>query len=263
MTRNTDVQELRRQLAALKAEVDRLTQELADLRAASTRAEEEYLKTIAELRANAHAPEDLNALHAAEAETLRLKERLKTCRTEKQDLQTTITNLRAEIARIQSDLAATVKQTASSLGELKQSISRNVQREITAAELLEKLIAKKYTDIRDAVLSRVHRTHRKTYSTAAAFLHVESMGATWCMYQVNEAKILQLTALDRDQIKACDDQRLLVLEQMLYDLTLYYTMHNETKTRYANKHVTVFIKAFKLTEESPDGEAANSTDDEP
>jgi hypothetical protein len=88
------------------------------------------------------------------------------------------------------------------------------------------------------------------------------MVATWCMYQANEAKILQLTELDRDKRKACDDQRLLVLEQMLYDLTLYYTMNNETKTRYANKHVTAFIKAFKLTEEPPDGEADYSTDDE-
>jgi hypothetical protein len=88
------------------------------------------------------------------------------------------------------------------------------------------------------------------------------------MYQANEAKILQLpqqdlTQLDRDQRKACDKQRLLVLEQMLYELTLYYTMNNEPRTRYANKHVTAFIQAFELTEEQPEGLAANSTDDEP
>jgi hypothetical protein len=238
------------------------------LRDANKTAEQGYLKQITDLRANTHSPADLDALHAAQAETLRLKERLKTYRTEKQDLQTTITALRAEIARMQRDLAATVKDTTTSLGELKQSISRNVQREISAAELLEKLIARQYTDIRDAVRKRASRTHRKTYSTAAAFLHVESMGATWCMYQANEAKILQLpqqdlTQQDRDKRKACNDQRLLVLEQMLYDLTLYYTMLNEPRTRYANKHVTAFIEAFKLTEEPPDGLAPNSTDDEP
>ena len=78
------------------------------------------------------------------------------------------------------------------------------------------------------------------------------MGATWCTYQ----KFLQ-------QRNKSDTDLKLILEQMLYDLTLGFSMANDKHTRYASGHVREFIAAFGLAvPEQGDNDAEFSTDDE-
>jgi hypothetical protein len=78
------------------------------------------------------------------------------------------------------------------------------------------------------------------------------MDATWYNYD----KFLK-------QRNRPDKDLLLILEQMLYDLTLWFAMANDKHTRYDNAHVRAFIAAFGLAEPEPgDADAEFSTDDE-
>jgi hypothetical protein len=83
------------------------------------------------------------------------------------------------------------------------------------------------------------------------------MGATWYNYE----KFLK-------QVHKPDADLKLILEQMLYDLTLWYSMENSkhVHTRYANAHVGAFIAAFGLAHIEPvyhDIIPVSSSDDEP
>ncbi len=65
------------------------------------------------------------------------------------------------------------------------------------------------------------------------------------------------------QIKKYEDNRDLVLRQMLYDLTMWYSMENRPhKTRYMSHHVQAFITAFDLDNNELTNSNVDSSDDD-
>jgi hypothetical protein len=142
---------------------------------------------------------------------------------------------------------------------LRKEISANVQKQIAVGSLFEKLYPgqpqkPQFTAIRDAVAERANKT-QTLYSPAAAFLILESMGGTWAEYLANES--------DAQTAKAKHDRRVLVLEMLLYDLTMWFSMANVPHTRYTSRNVQKFITAFELpTLELANDQAASSSDDD-
>jgi hypothetical protein len=135
--------------------------------------------------------------------------------------------------------------------------------------LAEKLNQEQYTAIRDAVSVGNTKT-KKSYTDASLFLILESMGGTWKMYldrvkgkkppeQTVNTFNLQLS----NETKAWEADRDLVLRQMLYDLTMWFSIRNNPKkTRYLSHNASEFIAAFGLdTDETANG-TIYSTDDE-
>ena len=258
---NTDLAALTRESQARQDTIDRLTRDIQNLNAAHATALGALQDELDKLKSKPTppaAPHDDAALHAALADVRRLQAELKTCTTNKQVLQRDISDLRQQISDMTRELKNTVATNQTRLTDLKQTISRNTQREISRSELMKLLLAQDYPAIRDAVQGRATQP-RRVYSTAAVFLHLESMGATWKMYLANEAESQKTD----DQKKKVMDRRFLVLEQMLYDLTLWFSMLNNVKTRYCSAHVTAFIHAFGLrNDETRDPNAEASSDED-
>ena len=246
LTHNTEVEALQRQVQEKNKRIAELEAALAALRL------EEHTAPPAP------PPADDTALRAAEQQVRALQAELEAHKKYARNLQADVARLKAQIAEITSSLQSKVTKHQAGLTDLKQTISRNTQRQISKAVLMQLLIAKDYRGIRAAVEGRA-ALPRTNYSTAAVFLHLESMGATWKMHLDNEAR-LQVTD---DQKKAVMDRRHLVLEQMLYDLTLWFSMLNDVKTRYCSAHVAAFIRAFDLRPDEVTGnEPEASSDDE-
>ena len=259
---NNHVEELDAARAQLKVATDKIAQLEHDMAARDTEIADLHAD-IAKLEAQlAGRTEDTDALSAANADARRLRkqlsdvEKVKTkLEADKETLARTVAGLEAQITKMTIALGDTVSIGKKRIRDLKAAISLNTQRRISAAELLQKLKQKDYHAIRDAVKAHARR-ERKPFSTAAAFLHLESMGATWYNYD----KFLK-------QEHRPDTDLKLILEQMLYDLTLWYSMENSkhVHTRYANAHVRAFIAAFGLAHNEPvyhDISPAPSTDDE-
>ena len=250
LTHNTEVEALQRQVQEKNKRIAELEAALAALRL-----DVDALKHVAP---PAPPPADDTALRAAEEQVRKLQAELEAHKKYARNLQADVARLKAQIAEITSSLQSKVTKHQAGLTDLKQTISRNTQRQISKSVLMELLLAHNYTAIRDAVKARAELA-RTTYSTAAVFLHLESMGATWKMYELNEARP-QDTDEDKEKVM---QRRHLVLEQMLYDLTLWFSMLNDVKTRYCSAHVAAFIRAFDLRpDEVTDNEPEASSDDE-
>jgi hypothetical protein len=86
------------------------------------------------------------------------------------------------------------------------------------------------------------------------------MGATWCVYEQNEKNIAKLqSGADGTELYK---KRLTVLRQMIYDLTIWFSMDNDKYTRYASAYVAAFIRNFGLENTEPADGDQPSTDDE-
>ncbi len=170
-----------------------------------------------------------------------------------------IMDLKAKLANISAELDKAVRIQWTGLKHIQNTISANVQTQIALAELAQKLENKQYTDIRDAVRTSDSNRKKTIYTPAALFLILESMGGTWCMY-------LKFV-MDKRQIRTWDlyrEDRDLVLHQMLYDLTMWFSISNTPKkTRYMSSHVQAFIDTFQLeNNELTDGTVPSSDDDD-
>jgi hypothetical protein len=216
---------------------------------------------------------DDNALLAAQAELHAAQAELRAAQAQVAALQAALQlqtdsaarsrakshDLEAQLLQITQSLRDKVKQNRLGIRELKQNIAQNTTKRISASDLLQKLIDKDYVAIRRVVATTP--TQKRAYSTAATYLHLESMGATWCVYEQNENKIARLQpGPDRTEL---EKKRLTVLRQMIYDLTIWFSMDDDKHTRYSSGHVAAFIHNFGLQHtELADGNQP-STDDEP
>ena len=248
--KNKDVDALHQQITQLQAEIERLTRDLADLRAAEKTAQAALQAEIARLCA---ALADAVAAHADPAALL--------------TAQAQVTALKKEIARLHKQMQTmtasvenTLRQNRAGLAELKQTIDANVQREIEGSNLLQKMTQETpdYAAVRRAVQATQATAPRATklYSSAALFLILESMGATWCMWLKNTGIKQRTPELDR--------LRAIIFRQILYDLTMWDSIANpDKKTRYVSAYTAGFIAHFKLSNtEVVDNNAPPSSDDE-
>jgi predicted nucleic acid-binding Zn-ribbon protein len=283
---NKEVADLMRELgeknaeiAALKARIAALELELADALATTTRAStagDAELQTLKDALIKANddltaSQAELVAAHSqadlAQAELARQQNKL-------QHSNTRIAELQTDLAAALAGLDAAVKVKRSTLKHVQDTISNNVQQQMSLAQLTQMLEAKEYTRIRDVVEAGAALSgHKKTiYTAQALFLILESMGATWCAYR---KRILNVTKPDEAKqsgfdlaasqaLDAWNADLLLVCRQMVYDLTMWYSMQNTPKhTRYASAHVTSFITEFGLnTNERLDGKVESSDDDD-
>jgi hypothetical protein len=283
---NKDVADLMRQLAAKDAEIAALQQRIAELEAdltalnattarstSSTDAQVQGLTT-----ALAQATDDLAAARAevvaAHGQENLLQAELAGLASKMQQRNTRIAELQADLAAAQAALDAAVVVKRSTLRHVQDTISNNVQQQMSLAKLTQMLEAKQYTSIRDVVEAGATLSgHKKTtYTPQALFLILESMGATWCAYlkrilNVPKPDAAKQTGFDLAASLALDAWNanlLLVCRQMVYDLTMWYSIQNTPKhTRYASAHVTSFITAFGLTtNELLDGKVESSDDDD-
>jgi predicted nucleic acid-binding Zn-ribbon protein len=224
-------------LAERQDAIDRLNLEIKDLNAAHAAALAALQEQIDKLKAAAPAPaapHDDTALLDSKAQIHTLTDELNNCKKNKKALQRDINDLRQQISAMTRELKNTVVKNQKGLTDLKQTISRNTQRQISKSALMELLLAKKYTAIRDAVKGRA-ALPRTSYSTPAVFLHLESMVATWKMYLLNEASPGAKPQASQEEKEKVMDRHHLVLGQMLYDLTMWFSMLNDVKTRYCLK----------------------------
>ncbi len=275
-----------RELAAKDAEIDTLKKRIAELeaellalntttaRATSSTDAELQTVTVALGKATddlAAARADLVAAHGQEnllqAELARQQNKLNRDNTR-------IAELTADLAAALAALDAAVVVKRSTLKHVQDTISNNVQQQMSLAQLTEMLEKKQYTSIRDVVEAGAKLSnHKKTiYTAQALFLILESMGATWCAYlkrvrDVPKPDAAKQTGFDLAATQALETWNanlLLICRQMVYDLTMWYSMDNTPKhTRYTSAHVASFINAFGLnTQELQDGRAESSDDDD-
>jgi multidrug efflux pump subunit AcrA (membrane-fusion protein) len=217
-------------------------------------------------------PTDNSALLAAQAELHTAQAELRDAQAQVAALQAALQqqrdsaarsrakshDLEAQLLQITQSLRDKVAQNRQGIRELKHNIAQNTTRRISASDLLQKLIDKDYAAIRRVVAATP--VTKRQYSTAATYLHLESMGATWCVYEQNEKNIARLQpGPERTEL---EKKRLTVLRQMIYDLTIWFSMDNDKHTRYASAHVAAFIKAFGLVHTEPADGGQVSTDDE-
>jgi hypothetical protein len=179
-----------------------------------------------------------------------------------------------QLQQVDTRLAAAVQTKRAGLREIQKTIAANVQLDIALLHLADKLEEEDYHAIRDAVVAADTAKIKKTYSDTATFLILESMGGTWRMYlklvrgkfkkteQQNRASWSMST---QQEFKTWEEHRDLILRQMLYDLTMWYSMANSPKkTRYMSHHVQAFITAFGLdNNEFTTGTVDSSDDDGP
>jgi hypothetical protein len=237
---NTDFHTLQEQLNALRAENDTLKN-----------APPPPTDDTALLDAQAQ-------LRAAQAQVAALKAALQQQSQSAARSRARSHDLEAELLQITQSLRDKVAQNRQGIRELKHNIAQNTTKRISASDLLQKLIAKDYVAIRRVVVATP--TPKRKYSTAATYLHLESMGATWCVYEVNEQKIAKLQpGPERTEL---EKKRLTVLRQMIYDLTIWFSIDNAKHTRYASAHVAAFIHNFGLENNEPADGGQASTDDE-
>jgi hypothetical protein len=237
---NTDFDALQQQIDALRAENETL-------------------------RNTPPPPTDDTALHAVQAQLLAAQAQVATLQAALQQQRDSAArskkksqDLASQLLQITLSLRDKVQQNRLGIRELKQAIAHNTTNRISAPDLLQKLIEKDYPAIRRAVAATP--VTKRQYSTAATYLHLESMGATWCVYEQNEKKIAKLLpGADRTEL---DKRRLTVLRQMIYDLTIWFSILNDKHTRYASANVTAFIQAFGLVHNEPADGDQPSTDDE-
>jgi hypothetical protein len=294
-TLNTEIEVLQRQLtekddeiARLKAEIDRLTALLADTAPQLQALTEKHTQEIEALK-NTHKTEtdDLEEkLRAAEAE-LTSARTLGSQDTQNKDteiaaLKATIASLRdqldqqtQQLQQVDTRLAAAVQTKRAGLKAIQKTIAANVQGDIALLHLTDKLEAaetnnNEYLAIRDAVIAADTAKNKKTYSDAATFLILESMGGTWRMYlklvrgkKPDSMNATMFIAGKNGQIREYEENRDLVLRQMLYDLTMWYSMQNRPhKTRYMSHHVQAFITAFGLDNSELTNSNVDSSDDD-
>ncbi len=201
------------------AELERLREENEDL----------------QLQLSAHEAVDKSTVHSQSAlanaqKTIRQQEKL-------------IAQLRAEIAGYKEALEELRKQLEGLLRSQKQdakdlhaTVAQAVHKQIDIAGLVTELQDGNLRGIRAAV--RHAHIEKVEYSPCALFLILESFGGTWA----NCLRVLENSAHSKYEAR-CK----LIVEQLLYDLTMWDSIANEIKpTRYTSRHVTEFIKHFKL-----------------
>ncbi len=94
------------------------------------------------------------------------------------------------------------------------------------------------------------------------------MGGTWSLWLANEAELKALRARPQnDRTRASTREAVrkqtLLFQCVMYDLTMWNSIANDKRTRYASSYVTRFIKDFGLeNEDIPSPAAEDSTDDD-
>jgi predicted nucleic acid-binding Zn-ribbon protein len=279
---NTQVGDLLRDLAAKNAEIDALKKRIAELEAdlaalnatttRATSSTDTELQTLKDALIKAN--DDLTASQAEvvaahsqadllQAELARQQNKLNRDNTRTAELQ-------ADLAAALAGLDAAVIAKRSTLRHVQDTISNNVQQQMSLAQLTQMLEAKECTRIRDVVEAGATLSgHKKTtYTPQALFLILESMGATWCAYRKRvldvPKPVVNVGTFDstlQTRLDAWNADLLLVCRQMVYDLTMWYSMRNTPKhTRYTSAHVTSFITEFGLTtNELLDGKSSPQT----
>jgi hypothetical protein len=263
---------------ALRREIERLTQELAGLRAAEKTAQDALHDEIRRLReqlASArpegeHEAGDLHTIADLRAQIIRLEAELKAARSNAQTQHETITRLQAQIAGMTQELQDALTQTGSDARRLKRTITANVQREIAASDLLTHMTAARpdYPAVARAVAAAPHGP-KTVYTPQALFLILESMGGTWSLWLANQAqlKVLRATApqteATKKDIAKAKKQQDVLFQGVMYDLTMWNSITNDKPTRYTSHYVRDFMHAFGLqVTDIPSAAAEDSSDDD-
>ncbi len=151
-------------------------------------------------------------------------------------LRAEIVDYKAALEKLRKQLEGLLRSQQQDAKDLHETVAKAVHKQIDIAGLVQHLQRGDLAPIRAAVR---HADIEKTqYSPCALFLILESFGGTW-------AKLLSI--LERPEHKYYEKRCKLIVEQLLYDLTIWNSIENDIKpTRYTSHHVAEFIKHFKL-----------------
>jgi len=262
---------------ALRREIERLTQDLADLRAAEKTAQDALHDEIRKLRerlasarpAGEHDAGDVHTIGDLRAQIARLEADLKAARSDAQAQHEAIARLQAQIAAMTHELEDALTQTSSDARRLKRTIAANVQREIDASGLLTHMTSTppNYPAVARAVAAAPHGP-KIVYTPQALFLVLEAMGGTWSLWLANQAELKVLRARPQSEatkkdIAKAEKQQDLLFQCVMYDLTMWNSIANDKHTRYTSHYVHDFMRAFGLyVTDIPSAAAEDSTDDD-
>ncbi len=166
--------------------------------------------------------------------------------------------LEEELRKLQEALKQAVGDNRKNFRGLRDKIAQSAQEQIALANLEALADNGDFPAIRDAVSAHA-KGEKKTYSPAAVFLMLESMGGTWMLWLENDAR--KNNASEQDEYK---EKKKLLLRQIVYHLTMWRSIANAPKrTRYMSKYVALFIDKHKLVnQDDPDPAAPPSSDDD-
>jgi DNA repair exonuclease SbcCD ATPase subunit len=201
------------------AELERLRKENEDL----------------QLQLSAHEAVDKSTVHSQSA----LAQAKKTIRQQEKliaQLRAEITDYKAALEELRKQLEGLLRSQQQDAKDLHNTVAKAVHQQIDIAGLVAHLQNKNLAPIRAAV--RRADTEQIQYSPCALFLILESFGGTW-------AKCVSI--VENPNHSKYEARCKLIVEQLLYDLTMWDSIANEIKpTRYTSHHVAEFIKHFKL-----------------
>lgn len=218
-------------------ELERLRRENQDLRAlpdAQTKDTDDQVRAL-QLQLAAHEAAEKSHLHS-DTRVAQLNKIIREQQKTIASLRTQITEYHKALTDLRKQLEALQRSQQADARELHETVSKAVHKQIDNADLVPRLQARNFLEIRAAVLDA--DVERVKYQPCTLFLILESMGATWHTY---------LRIRDKPKSDSYDAKCKLIVEQMLYDLRMWDSIANDVKpTRYTSHHVTAFIKHFGL-----------------